>query len=196
MNVLSLFDGMSCGQIALNKVGIENEGIDNNLNKNFRKWFGDSVMVENSKPIIFYHGSTDNELTTFKEKSFRYNCIYLTRKIKYAKSFGSNLLSLYVSIKNPYIIDMEETNFGVRGGFIIDNKLFPTYRDMTMDEINFMKSKGYDGIIVNVPRNIIKNEYGEEEIYNGFELVVFNPNNVKSVENDGTWDIGDNNIFS
>lgn len=174
----------------------ENKDIDNNLNDNFRKWFGDSVMVENGKPIKFYHGSTDNELNTFKEKSFRYNGIYLTRKIEYAKRFGSNLLSLYVSIKNPFTIDMEETNFGIKGGFIIDNKLFPTYRDMNSEEINFMKSKGYDGIIVNVPKNIVKAEYGEEKIYNGFELVVFNPNNVKSVNNDGTWDLNDNNIFS
>ncbi len=165
-------------------------------NYDFQKWFGNSVMIENGKPIIFYHGSTDNELNTFNEKSFRYNGIYLTRKLEYAKIFGSNLLSLYVSIKNPFIIDMEETNFGISGGFIIDNKLFATYRDMTMEEINFMKTKGYDGIIVNVPRNITKNEYGKEEIYNGFELVVFNPNNVKSVNNDGTWDSDDNNIFS
>jgi hypothetical protein len=174
----------------------ENQKNTDNINNNFWKWFDNSVMIENGKPIIFYHGSTDNELNTFKEKSFRYNGIYLTRKLEYAKRFGSNLLSLYVSIKNPFIIDMEETNFGIRGGFIIDNKLFPTYRDMTMEEINFMKTKGYDGIIVNVPRNIVKTEYGEEEIYNGFELVVFNPNNVKSVNNDGTWDIYDNNIFS
>lgn len=174
----------------------EGQNISDNLNENFWKWFDNSVMTEGDVPVIFYHGSNDGELNTFKEKSFRYNGIYLTRKINYAKKFGSNLLSLYVSVKNPYIINMEENNFGIRGGFIIDNKLFPTYRDMTMDEINFMKSKGYDSVIVNVPKNIVRTEYGEEEIYDGFELVVFNPNNVKSVNNDGTWDKNDNNIFS
>jgi hypothetical protein len=174
----------------------EQQEVKKNLNDNFWRWFNNSVMIENGKPIIFYHGSTDEELNTFKEKSFRYNGIYLTRKESYAKFFGSNLLSLYVSIINPYIIDMEETNFSVGGGFVIDNKLFSTYRDMTIDEISFLKNKGYDGILVNVPRNIVKSEYGNEEIYNGFELVVFNPNNVKSVNNDGTWSINDNNIFS
>jgi hypothetical protein len=174
----------------------EQQETENNLNGNFWKWFGNSVMIENGNPIVFYHGSPDKELNKFKEKSFRYNGIYLTRKESYAKKFGSNLLPLYVSIENPYIIDMEETNFGVRGGFVIDNKLFPTYRDMTIDEINFLKNKGYDGILVNVPRNIVKTDYGDEEIYSGFELVVFNPNNVKSINNDGTWDVGDNNIFS
>ena len=28
------------------------------------------------------------------------------------------------------------------------------------------------------------------------EFIVFEPNNIKSVDNDGTWDIGDDNIFS
>ena len=168
----------------------------NNINNNFKRWFDNSIMVENGNPIIFYHGSTDNKLNKFKEKSFRYNGIYLTRKINYAKKFGSNILSLYVSMKNPYIIDMEETNFGARGGFIVDDRLFPTYRDMSIDEINFLKSKGYDGVLVNVPKNIVKTEYGDEEIYNGFELVVFNPNNVKSIDNDGSWDVDDDNVFS
>ena len=77
----------------------EQQNVENNLNANFNKWFGSSVMIENNKPIIFYHGSTDNELNIFKEKSFRYNGIYLTRKTNYAKQFGSNLLSLYASIK-------------------------------------------------------------------------------------------------
>lgn len=170
--------------------------IQENEDKNFLKWFGNSIMIDNGKPIIFYHGSTNNEINQFKEQSFRYNGIYLTKKIGYAKKFGSNVLSLYVSVKNPYIINMEDNNFGIRGGFVIDNKLFPTYRDMTMDEIGFLKSKGYDSIIVNVPKNIINTNYGDEEIYNGFELVVFNPNNVKSINNDGSWDVDDNNIYS
>lgn len=169
----------------------------NNLNSNFWKWFGNSKMVDkDGNPIVCYHGSTDDELNIFDEKSFRYNGIYLTRKINYAKFFGSNLLSLYVSIKKPYIIDMEETNFSTKGGFIIDDKLFPSYRDMTMEEINYLKLKGYDGIIVNVPKNVVLTPYGEEEIYNGFEIVVFNPNNVKSINNDGSWDLNDDNIFS
>ena len=157
-------------------------------------FFGNSGMIENNKPIIFYHGTTDDILNTFSYKSFRYNGIYLTRKINYAKKFGTNILSLYVSIKNPYIINMEETNFGIRGSFIIKDRLFPSYREMSIDEINFLKTKGYDGIVVNVPRNIV-NDYGNEEIYNGFELVVFDPNNIKSTNNDGTWNVNDNNIY-
>ena len=30
----------------------------------------------------------------------------------------------------------------------------------------------------------------------GSEIVIFNSNNIKSIENDGTWDIEDDNIFS
>lgn len=183
-------------RVTVKKYLNEQQLFKNNLNNKFKKWFSGSIMVKNGKPIVFYHGSYDSDLDTFKEKSFRYNGVYLTRKKKYAMTFGTNVLSLYVSVKNPYIIDMENTNFGARGAFIVDDKLFPTYRDMTIEEINFLKKKGYDSVIVNVPKNIIKAEYGEEDIYNGFELVVFNPNNVKSINNDGTWDENDNNIFS
>ena len=48
--------------------------------------------------------------------------------------------------------------------------------------VDSLKKNGYDGV------------YFIEE---GFPIyVVFNSNQIKSVENDGTWDIGDKNIFS
>ena len=46
------------------------------------------------------------------------------------------------------------------------------------DVTEVIKSLGYDGV------------------WYGSEIVVFNSNQIKSVENDGTWDIDDNNIFS
>lgn len=46
-----------------------------------------------------------------------------------------------------------------------------------------LKEMGYDGCI-------LKNNDGT---FNGF---VFNPNQIKSIDNDGTWDVDDNNIYS
>jgi len=46
------------------------------------------------------------------------------------------------------------------------------------DVTEVIKSLGYDGV------------------WYGSEIVVFNSNQIKSVENDGTWDIADDNIFS
>lgn len=42
---------------------------------------------------------------------------------------------------------------------------------------------GYDGCILN----------SNDGTFTGF---VFNPNQIKSIDNDGTWDIGDKNIYS
>ena len=39
-------------------------------------------------------------------------------------------------------------------------------------------------------------ELGYDGVIYGSEYVVFKPNYVKSVENDGSWDIGDNDIYS
>lgn len=46
------------------------------------------------------------------------------------------------------------------------------------DVTNIMKKLGYDGV------------------YYGSEIVVFYPNQIKSINNDGSWDINDNNIYS
>jgi hypothetical protein len=43
--------------------------------------------------------------------------------------------------------------------------------------------------------DVIK-KLGYDGVFYGSEIVVFEPNQIKSVENDGTWDIGDGNIFS
>ena len=46
-----------------------------------------------------------------------------------------------------------------------------------------LKSMGYDGVILK----------DRENDFTGF---VFNPNQIKSVMNDGSWDLNDNNIYS
>jgi hypothetical protein len=37
---------------------------------------------------------------------------------------------------------------------------------------------------------------GFDGILHGQEIVVFKPNQIKSINNDGTWNIDDDNIFS
>jgi hypothetical protein len=34
------------------------------------------------------------------------------------------------------------------------------------------------------------------KIYAGHEVIIKKPSNIKSIENDGTWDVNDNNIYS
>jgi hypothetical protein len=78
----------------------------------FRKWFGDSKVVDaNGEPLVVYHG-TDADITKFKmskEGGALGNGIYITPSAEfageYAKREGGNVMPLYASIKNPLIID-------------------------------------------------------------------------------------------
>ena len=78
----------------------------------FRKWFGDSKIVDaNGEPLVVYHG-TDADITKFKvskEGGALGNGIYITPSAEfageYAKREGGNVMPLYASIKNPLIID-------------------------------------------------------------------------------------------
>ena len=40
---------------------------NNNLNENFWKWFGDSKIVDNGRPIVVHHG-TSKKFTSFNPK--------------------------------------------------------------------------------------------------------------------------------
>ena len=45
----------------------EQQNVETNLNNNFRKWFGSSIMVKGGNPKIFYHFSNEtfNKSTSF-----------------------------------------------------------------------------------------------------------------------------------
>ena len=44
----------------------EQQEVENNLNNNFKKWFGNSKVVYNGKPLPVYHGST-TEIEEFED---------------------------------------------------------------------------------------------------------------------------------
>ena len=56
--------------------------------------------------------------------------------------------------------------------------------------VSFLKKYGYDGVIFTEYKRIENDRYKTETV------VVFEPNQIKSIENDGTWNIDDNNIYS
>lgn len=57
--------------------------------------------------------------------------------------------------------------------------------------ISELKSVGYDGII-------IKNTSFDKNYAGGIndQYIVFNSNQIKSVDNDGSWDLNDADIYS
>lgn len=159
------------------------------LNDAFWKWFGDSRAVNSDgSPTLCYHGSS----TTFKifrpSKSVgnqgetdQIEGIYFTDNRDGASFFALTddpkyLKSVYLSIKNPYVV--------------VDHKTLRTEIgiDKLADANKKLVSMGYDGIIME--RGFFA-AGGPHKLF-----LAFNSNQVKSVDNDGTWDVDDDNIYS
>jgi hypothetical protein len=80
-------------------------------NPNFKKWFGDSKVVdENGEPLVVYHG-TNKEFDVFKSTKFP-TAGYFAEDIIYAKSFArtiteyrggkENVKAVYLKIEKPF----------------------------------------------------------------------------------------------
>lgn len=161
---------------------------ENNLNDNFWKWFGNSVLVKNGKPLIVYHG-TNTKFTQFDINKMRSGWLgkgfYFTENEIEAGDYGSIVLPVYLKLLNPFIIESDKIKDDGSVEFSKSTKeqllnKFPEIKNNKLDNVaNFLLNKGYDGVI------------------NSNTLItVFNPNQIKSIKNDGNWDITDNNIYS
>lgn len=257
------------------------------LNDNFWKWFGNSKIVENGKPLICYHGTSERNIKSFDLNKIGYNKgnyghygygIYFSTDIREAKTYGNIIYECYIKITNPFtgtdkqILQLK--NSGVSG---IDDLValsvdFNSFKNSFKNEqyiYNFIDSiekigleKTWDNIrdngdkkidldLLNDISNLIEyttlnknvdgvpdyvfDEFkklninpkinkgfpyhqslhwitdlgnrskdvtevikglGYDGVWYGSEIVIFNSTQIKSIKNDGTWDIGDNNIFS
>lgn len=146
--------------------------LNNNLNDNFWKWFGNSKIVdENGNPLICYHG-TNNKFNSFN-KSINDNFgagIYFTPNYSVGKSYGSKLKSVYLKMENPLWF----------------NRDMPEELEKAVYFRNKELLKDYDGIIVGFPEN------GMDFVS---EIIVFEPNQIKSIDNNGDWNPNSNNIY-
>jgi hypothetical protein len=206
--------------------------------KYFKKWFGDSKVVdETGKPLVVYHGS-ENSFDTFDReklgtKSFdimSYLGFHFTPNKEMAERLfvkaDTNVMPVYLKIENPYVtsesnIVKEALLFAQKNGKVPSNvKLnkilqmpyfsqqkksivtvlsddasriyygetpFIDYKDITNDYLNYLKEQGYDGI-----KYINEIEWADEKRY---DYIVFNPEQIKSVNNQGTFDTENLNIY-
>lgn len=143
----------------------------------FKRWFSDSKVVDkDGKPLVVYHGTTANFNTFDKKSNAEYAPdFYFTdtpEVANYATGTaetewfpdGSNLMPVYLSMKNPLVVDM-------RGGHV-PNKI-QSLRQQAL-------KGGRDGIIA---RN------ASMPFASGTEYIVFNPNQIKSATgNNGDFD--------
>lgn len=165
------------------------------LNKQFWNWFGDSKVIDsNNKPLICYHG-TLKKFNIFDKSHQVYGHhgkgFYFANK-NYAEAYyGKNYLRVYLRI----------------------NKLFDMYAEYTLDEIKLIFKNDYNTIeqLVNdelehsdtvggylfyaAAGNDRLMKAGYDGIKHDYVYVVFEPNQIKSVENVGTWSLNDDDIY-
>ena len=137
----------------------------------FKKWFGKSVgKTKDGKPVVFYHG-TPNQFTVFEDRSGQSTTHtasglghFFTMDNAYANAYSKetgNVMQVYLKMEKPYRMSLDEA------------QSFNTITDAVVKKRR-LKLKGYDSVIITVPGAMPM-------------IVVFNPNQIKSVSNYGAW---------
>ena len=144
-------------------------------NPNFKRWFGDSKVVdEDGNPLVVYHGTPSGDFEAFDSSKIGKRGTFASSKLGHffssnpqyaammAASEGSpTVYPVYLSIKNPLKVSTTEIDDAAKVEKIIAEA----------------KRGGHDGIV--------------DELGN---YVAFKPNQIKSIFNEGTF--GDSPIIS
>ena len=183
----------------------QTEPLINTDTEAFRKWFGDSKVVDaNGKPLVVYHGSPDlrfiNEDGVFKSQKGRIGlgradaAHWFTTSLATAKTYADprrafdyqnaeeGVVAAYIRLENPLIIDGRGQN----------------WRDAqklgkTSDVIEEARKGGHDGAII----HNVKDDYNNGKWTRPTDTyVVFEPTQIKSATgNRGTFDANDPRIM-
>ena len=153
---------------------------DPQINNNFWKWFGNSKIVDNTgNPLVVYHGSSS------KFEEFRGD-IYFTDDYMNADGYagGEYVYEVYLKIKTPLIVDCQDKKW---------DDIETPYGTTTHMVVGGVDRNKFDGVIfINVKDSWIDDVDYQDA---GTVYVAFSPNQIKSIENDGTWS-NNNNIYS
>ena len=229
--------------------------------RNFYKWFGDSKVVDRKgRPVVMYHG-TNAKFDTFNKEylggtdyGFYGSGFYFHPMKKFAKTYGKNVLSVY--LKADKIFDFSGFTFNSDKQLQLlddlgvldenDSKTVKKYIDFynkfessvkTYKTTYEYEGKTYDrwhaeyngmehdtGYLLNPTEEIVKQQLitkynllpeiesnlmkkysgdmskalqkqGYDGIIAGMEYIVFEPNQIKSVDNRGTFSADTGNIY-
>lgn len=162
--------------------------------ENFYKWFGDSKVVdEKGRPLVVYHGTLDLFDAFSKEKiGARFSSdergFFFVDKENIAKDYATSefdftrqgyIMPLYISASNPLIVNSEYARKNGLGSTVFDREdsisFWDNYQNFALEEVDKNKN---DGVIIDD---------------GNFKMVVaFNPNQIKSTSNRGTYSESDN----
>ncbi len=169
--------------------------------ENFYNWFGDSKVVdEQGRPLVVYHGSKASNIEVFDvglgTNGLAYGSgVYFSRnKILAESNYGKNVYNVYLRERNPFFDNSsnskemeklfnvvgEEYKDGYTISKITNKNEEQTYKAKEITKA--LKSMGYDGVIFGYNNNPAK----------GIEYVAFEPNQIKSTQNRGTYSESEN----
>lgn len=167
--------------------GVAHQTVDQTETPEFRRWFGDSVVVDEAgRPLVVYHGTwgagrpdfsvfSESFIGSQTDSGYFGRGFYFTTDPEYADAYagsyggnryepGARIMPVFLSIRNPYFIPW---NGGVRTA--------SSPGDTTADLIE----RGYDGVKIQKDP-----KYGD-----WYEWVAFRPEQIKSATgNRGTFD--------
>jgi ADP-Ribosyltransferase in polyvalent proteins len=186
---------------------------DNNLD-NFRAWFNNSrVINEDGTPQAVFHGSPDGVFDSFDYNAVgtttfigipvkvKRHGFFFAADYSFAESFATQaesrkgtVMAVYLSLQNPlhmreigiYWKDVEAlVNQGVDRHWLEDHAGCPRRTWEAFDEdngaflVNAIKKAGFDGVLTN---ELCPDTDEVKEVW-----IAFDPTQIKSVLNPGTW---------
>lgn len=169
-------------QPTINIDGVEKSAVNSEGNplgkteqeiRNFYKWFGDSKVVdEQGRPLVVYHATKVVFDTFDKSKAKKGKGFWFSNNKEYASEHGGIVMNAYLKIENDFDIDIYD---------------FEKYTDNPENTINDKETQdkitkdGFDSVAFD-------NKHGRT-------FIVFEPNQIKSVENVGTYSSDADNIY-
>lgn len=186
-------------ELAKAKLSVSTDSNENNLTPEQQEYFKDSKVVdENGKLKVMYHGSPNGDFTVFKSGSYftenkEYADIYQNQgasSLSYKKTANHpNTYAVYLDIKKPFdtrnkterdIFYNEYYRKWGTGTELMESGL-PDWTD-GQDLQEFLEENGYDydGLILDEGAT---GGYGDEVKSRGLSYVIFNPEQVKNIDN-------------
>ncbi len=151
----------------------------------FKAWFDNSKVVDSDgKPLILYHGTT-KDFDAFNKKYIGTSTdngmlgkgFYFSLNNKTAESYGNSVVPVYLTIKNPLLIDNFKTKEDVASHLGID------VSTLTVGGTGIKSLQPFTGIFSTAVKNL-----GYDGVITKFEMVAFEPTQIKSIFNRGAFD--------
>ncbi len=165
------------------------------FNDAFWEWFGNSKVIDKqTRPLIVYHGTPTPGFSSFKRQTGGWSGgfgFWFGSSVGIAKEFARKrfadkepgIIECYLSIQNP------KAFYGWTD-FVEACRKTKKYDmgDMQKSLRNSLVRKGYDGAVIfdsDTDRGGVRDDW-----------IAFYPEQIKAVDNDGTWDADDPDIRS